>query len=180
MNVSIVWMLVGATNGFSGLYTGNWRVSQNISTVIGATYGMEWHGLEDDLNLLSFTFYVSRLWDLPLLASAAILSKWGCYRVVSELTVIENKGKTLTITTFLLPSIIMSTPEYIYPIIILSDSDVEDTFSSTHSPDYILALSDYSLASPGNTSPNFSDDLTKDLLSSLSISPFHDDLRILQ
>ncbi|GJX95520.1 hypothetical protein Tco_0351318 [Tanacetum coccineum] len=72
----------------------------------------------------------------------------------------------------------MSTPEYIYPIIILSDSDVEDTFSSTHSPDYIPALSDYSLASPGNTSPNFSDDLTKDLLSSLSISPFHDDLRI--
>ncbi|GJU17856.1 hypothetical protein Tco_1145822 [Tanacetum coccineum] len=74
----------------------------------------------------------------------------------------------------------MSTPEYIYPIIILSDSDVEDTFSSTHSPDYIPALSDYSLASPGNTSPNFSDDLTKDLLSSLSISPFHDDLRILK
>ncbi|GJU25843.1 retrovirus-related pol polyprotein from transposon TNT 1-94 [Tanacetum coccineum] len=71
----------------------------------------------------------------------------------------------------------MSTPEYIYPIIILSDSDVEDTFSSTHSPDYIPALSDYSLASPGNTSPNFSDDLTKDLLSSLYISPFHDDLR---
>ncbi|GKC91936.1 hypothetical protein Tco_1157378, partial [Tanacetum coccineum] len=74
----------------------------------------------------------------------------------------------------------MSTPEYIYPIIILSDSDVEDTFSSTHSPDYIPALSDYSLASPGNTSPNFLDDLTKDLLSSLSISPFHDDLRILK
>ncbi|GJV85203.1 hypothetical protein Tco_1525101 [Tanacetum coccineum] len=74
----------------------------------------------------------------------------------------------------------MSTPEYIYPIIILSDSDVEDTFSSTHSPDYIPALSDYSLASPRNTSPNFSDDLTKDLLSSLSISPFHDDLRILK
>ncbi|GJQ97347.1 reverse transcriptase domain-containing protein [Tanacetum coccineum] len=68
-----------------------------------------------------------------------------------------------------------STPEYIYPIIILSDSDVEDTFSSTHSPDYISALSDYSLASPGYTSPNFSDDLTKDLLSSLSILLFHDD-----
>ncbi|GJW62930.1 hypothetical protein Tco_0114814 [Tanacetum coccineum] len=74
----------------------------------------------------------------------------------------------------------MSTPEYIYPIIILSDSDVEDTFPSTHSPDYIPALSDYSLASPGNTFPNFSDDLTKDLLSLLSISPFHDDLRILK
>ncbi|GKE19594.1 hypothetical protein Tco_1427171, partial [Tanacetum coccineum] len=34
----------------------------------------------------------------------------------------------------------------------------------------------YSLASLGNTSPNFSDDLTKDLLSSLSVSPFHNDL----
>ncbi|GJS74795.1 hypothetical protein Tco_0707636 [Tanacetum coccineum] len=76
----------------------------------------------------------------------------------------------------------MSTPEYIYPIIILSDSDVDDTFSSTHSPDYIPALSDYSLASPGNTSPNFSDDLTKELLSSLSISLFHDDpyMKIIQ
>ncbi|GJV27842.1 hypothetical protein Tco_1384290 [Tanacetum coccineum] len=76
----------------------------------------------------------------------------------------------------------MSTPEYIYPIIILSDSDVEDTFSSTHSPDYIPALSDYSLASPGNTSPNFLDDLTKELLSSLSISLFHDDpyMKIIQ
>ncbi|GJX87362.1 hypothetical protein Tco_0339376 [Tanacetum coccineum] len=69
----------------------------------------------------------------------------------------------------------MSTPEYIYHIIILSDSDVEDTFSSTHSPGYVTALSDCSLASPGNTSPNFSNDLTQDLLSSLSISPFHDD-----
>ncbi|GJV00828.1 reverse transcriptase domain-containing protein [Tanacetum coccineum] len=77
---------------------------------------------------------------------------------------------------------IMSTPEYIYPIFILSDSDVENTFSSTHSPDYIPALSDYSLASPGNTSPNFSDDLTKDLLSSLSISLFHNDsyMKIIQ
>ncbi|GKC06488.1 hypothetical protein Tco_0998098 [Tanacetum coccineum] len=30
-------------------------------------------------------------------------------------------------------------------------------------------------ASPGNTSPNLSDDLTKDLLASLSLSPFYDD-----
>ncbi|GKB32772.1 hypothetical protein Tco_0872173, partial [Tanacetum coccineum] len=77
---------------------------------------------------------------------------------------------------------IMSTPKYIYPIIILSDSDVEDTFSSTHSPDYIPTLSDYSLASLGNTSPNFLDDLPKDLLSTLSISLFHDDpyMKIIQ
>ncbi|GKB99740.1 hypothetical protein Tco_0985877 [Tanacetum coccineum] len=34
---------------------------------------------------------------------------------------------------------------------------------------------DYSPASPGNTSPNPSDDLSKYLLASLAISPFHDD-----
>ncbi|GJY86140.1 hypothetical protein Tco_0500166 [Tanacetum coccineum] len=61
------------------------------------------------------------------------------------------------------------------PIIILSDSDIEDTFSSTHSLDYISASLDYFPASPGNTSPNFSDDLTKDLLASLALSPFYDD-----
>ncbi|GJR46642.1 hypothetical protein Tco_1314745 [Tanacetum coccineum] len=55
------------------------------------------------------------------------------------------------------------------------DYDVEDTFSSTHSPDYIPASPDYFPASPGNTSPNFSDDLTKDLLASLALSPFYDD-----
>ncbi|GKF45145.1 hypothetical protein Tco_0131697 [Tanacetum coccineum] len=66
----------------------------------------------------------------------------------------------------------MSSP---HPIIILSNFDVEDTFSSTHSPDYIPASPDYFPASPGNTSPNFSDDLTLDLLASLALSPFYDD-----
>nr|GEY56919.1 reverse transcriptase domain-containing protein [Tanacetum cinerariifolium] len=47
-------------------------------------------------------------------------------------------------------------------------SDIKDAFSSTHSPDYFSAL-------PGNTSPDLSNDLTKDLLASLAISPFHDD-----
>ncbi|GKC45031.1 hypothetical protein Tco_1062753 [Tanacetum coccineum] len=67
----------------------------------------------------------------------------------------------------------MSPPPH--PIIILSDSDVENTFSSTHSPNYIPASLDYFPASPGNTSPNFSDDLTKDLLASLALSPFYND-----
>ncbi|GKD38916.1 hypothetical protein Tco_1259123 [Tanacetum coccineum] len=62
-----------------------------------------------------------------------------------------------------------------HPIIILSDSDVEDTFSSTHSPDYIPASPDYFPASPGNTSSDPSEDLSKDLLASLAILPFHDD-----
>ncbi|GJW83720.1 hypothetical protein Tco_0156865 [Tanacetum coccineum] len=69
----------------------------------------------------------------------------------------------------------MSTPDYIYPIIIPSDSDVEDAFSSTNTPDYFSASPDYSPASPGNTSSDPSKDLSKDLLASLAISPFHDD-----
>ncbi|GJR77253.1 hypothetical protein Tco_0089618 [Tanacetum coccineum] len=48
------------------------------------TYGMDWHGLEDGENLLSFAFYVSRFWDLPLLASVAILPKWGVTSIKSR------------------------------------------------------------------------------------------------
>ncbi|GKC06792.1 hypothetical protein Tco_0998402 [Tanacetum coccineum] len=62
-----------------------------------------------------------------------------------------------------------------HPIIVPSDYDVEDAFSSTHSPDYIPASPNYFPASPGNTSPDPSDDLSKHLLASLAISPFHDD-----
>ncbi|GJX01555.1 hypothetical protein Tco_0185468 [Tanacetum coccineum] len=68
-----------------------------------------------------------------------------------------------------------NTSDYIYPIIAPSDFDVEDAFSSTNTPDYTLASSDYSPASLGNTSPDPSDDLSKYLLASLAISPFHDD-----
>ncbi|GJV82556.1 putative reverse transcriptase domain-containing protein [Tanacetum coccineum] len=68
-----------------------------------------------------------------------------------------------------------NTPDYIYPIIVLSDSNVEDAFSSTNTPDYTPASPDYSPASPGNTSSDPSEDLSKDLLASLAISPFHDD-----
>ncbi|GJX67865.1 hypothetical protein Tco_0303592, partial [Tanacetum coccineum] len=69
----------------------------------------------------------------------------------------------------------MSTPDYIYPIIIPSNSNVEDAFSSKNTPDYSLASSDYSPASLRNTSSDPSEDLSKDLLASLAISPFHDD-----
>ncbi|GJW36257.1 hypothetical protein Tco_0059177 [Tanacetum coccineum] len=68
-----------------------------------------------------------------------------------------------------------NTPDYIYSIIVPSDSNVEDAFSSTNTPDYTPASSDYSAASPGNTSSDSSEDLSKDLLASLAISPFHDD-----
>ncbi|GKG02396.1 hypothetical protein Tco_0310032 [Tanacetum coccineum] len=62
-----------------------------------------------------------------------------------------------------------------HPIIILSDSNVKDAFSSTNTPDYTTASPDYSTASPGNTSSDSSKDLYKDLLASLTILPFHDD-----
>ncbi|GJY63057.1 hypothetical protein Tco_0464517 [Tanacetum coccineum] len=68
----------------------------------------------------------------------------------------------------------MSTPDYIYPIIIPFDSNVEDAFSSTNTPDYTPASPDYSLALPG-TSSDPSEDLSKDLLASLAISPFYND-----
>ncbi|GJV47004.1 hypothetical protein Tco_1437216 [Tanacetum coccineum] len=62
-----------------------------------------------------------------------------------------------------------------HPIIIPSDYDVEDAFSSTLSPDYTPASLDYFPALPGNTSLDLSDDLSKYLLASLAISPFYDD-----
>ncbi|GKA21015.1 hypothetical protein Tco_0701004 [Tanacetum coccineum] len=68
-----------------------------------------------------------------------------------------------------------NTSNYIYPIIVPFNFDVEDAFSSTNTPDYTPASLDYSLAPPGNTSPDPSDDLSKYLLASLAISPFHDD-----
>ncbi|GKA44705.1 hypothetical protein Tco_0737501 [Tanacetum coccineum] len=68
-----------------------------------------------------------------------------------------------------------NTPNYICPIIVPSDLDVEDAFSSTTTPDYTPTSPDYSPTSPGNTSPDPSDDLSKYLLASLAISPFYDD-----
>ncbi|GKB11576.1 hypothetical protein Tco_0845499 [Tanacetum coccineum] len=49
---------------------------------------------------------------------------------------------------------IMSTADYIYPIIVPSDSNVEDAFSSTNTPNYTPASPNYSPASPRNTSPD--------------------------
>ncbi|GKE46531.1 hypothetical protein Tco_1477789 [Tanacetum coccineum] len=69
----------------------------------------------------------------------------------------------------------MSTPDHIYPIIVPSDFDVKDAFSFTTTPEYTPASPNYFPASLGNTSPNPSDDLSKYVLASLAISPFHDD-----
>nr|GEX04382.1 reverse transcriptase domain-containing protein [Tanacetum cinerariifolium] len=62
----------------------------------------------------------------------------------------------------------MSSPNY-------PTSDIEDAFSSTYSTDYTPASPGYFLASPGNTSPDPSNDLSKYLLALLGISPFPND-----
>ncbi|GJV75349.1 hypothetical protein Tco_1506933 [Tanacetum coccineum] len=54
-----------------------------------------------------------------------------------------------------------------------STSDIEDAFSSNFL-DYTPTSPDYFPASPGNISPDPSDNLSKYILSSLAISPFHD------
>ncbi|GJS26460.1 hypothetical protein Tco_0487080 [Tanacetum coccineum] len=55
-----------------------------------------------------------------------------------------------------------------HPIIIPSDSDIEDSFSSTN-------VLDYFLAAPGNTSPDSSNDLTKYLFGTSSLLTFTDE-----
>ncbi|GJZ11434.1 hypothetical protein Tco_0546193 [Tanacetum coccineum] len=53
--------------------------------------------------------------------------------------------------------------------------DVEDAFfSSTNAPNYISTPPGYSPVTSGNISPDSLDNLTKDILSLLSILPFHD------
>ncbi|GJR16418.1 hypothetical protein Tco_0799070 [Tanacetum coccineum] len=51
-----------------------------------------------------------------------------------------------------------------------SDYDVKYAFSSKNAPNYIPTPPGYSSITPGNISPDSLDDLTKDLLSSLSIT----------
>ncbi|GKC79498.1 hypothetical protein Tco_1130272 [Tanacetum coccineum] len=55
-----------------------------------------------------------------------------------------------------------------HPIIVPSDSDIEDAFSS-------INILDYLPTTPENTSPDSSNDLTKYLLATLVFSPLHDD-----
>nr|GEZ49896.1 xylulose kinase-1 [Tanacetum cinerariifolium]GEZ78344.1 xylulose kinase-1 [Tanacetum cinerariifolium] len=68
-----------------------------------------------------------------------------------------------------------------HPTIILSDSYIEDTFSSTNTPEYTPTSPDYSSASSRNTASDFkiefdpSEDPFKDHSAPLAISPFHDD-----
>nr|GEV33547.1 reverse transcriptase domain-containing protein [Tanacetum cinerariifolium] len=62
-----------------------------------------------------------------------------------------------------------------HPIIVPSDFDIEDAFSSMNSPNYLLVFPNYFLTIPRNNSPNSSSDFTKYLLDTLVFSPLHDD-----
>nr|GEV81767.1 hypothetical protein [Tanacetum cinerariifolium] len=66
----------------------------------------------------------------------------------------------------LLNSIVTSSPNH-------PTTDIEDAFSSNF-PDYTTASPNYFPASPGNIFPDPPDNLSKYLLASLAISPFHD------
>nr|GEU82861.1 hypothetical protein [Tanacetum cinerariifolium] len=68
------------------------------------------------------------------------------------------------------------------PITILSDSDIEDAFSSTNTPNYTLTSPNYSPALQRNTFSDPSKNLTKNILATLPISPFYDDpyMKIMQ
>nr|GFD15199.1 hypothetical protein [Tanacetum cinerariifolium] len=62
-----------------------------------------------------------------------------------------------------------------HPIIVPSDFDIEDAFSSTNSPNYLLVFLDYFPTILRNNSPNSSNDFTEYLLDTLVFSPLHDD-----
>nr|GEW81308.1 reverse transcriptase domain-containing protein [Tanacetum cinerariifolium] len=62
-------------------------------------------------------------------------------------------------------------------------NDVSSSLALANSPTFVRSSRTLTSAiSPGNTSSNFLDDLTKDLLASLSLSPFYDDpyMKIMQ
>nr|GEV42683.1 reverse transcriptase domain-containing protein [Tanacetum cinerariifolium] len=63
-----------------------------------------------------------------------------------------------------------------HPIIVLSDFDVEDAFSSTNIPNYASASPNYSSASLGNSFSDTSEDPSEDQLVPTVVSPFNDDL----
>nr|GEW68060.1 hypothetical protein [Tanacetum cinerariifolium] len=91
----------------------------------------------------------------------------------------EDKIEGLGCYRLALEPRVMSTSTH--PIIILPDSDVEDAFFFTNTPDYTSASPDYSPASPGNTTSNFetesdpSEHPFEDHSAPLAILLFHDE-----
>ncbi|GKB51903.1 hypothetical protein Tco_0902656 [Tanacetum coccineum] len=114
-----------------------------------------------------------------LLASAAICKNGGVTDLVSRANVIENKVKTLTITTFLFPSkkvlraAISPGMNDVFPR--PSYSNLEDAFSSNF-PNYVPPASpDYVPASPGKTYSSASNLFGIAPLASPTLSLFPDD-----
>ncbi|GJT67352.1 reverse transcriptase domain-containing protein [Tanacetum coccineum] len=104
----------------------------------------------------SSAFILEYLLHLPIrLASAAIFVKMGLLQIGIIAMVIENKVVT-----------VMSS--FPHSTIVPFDYDIEDAFSS-------MNILNYFPASPGNISPNSSDDFTKYLLDILFFPPLHDD-----
>ncbi|GKC02798.1 hypothetical protein Tco_0994408 [Tanacetum coccineum] len=102
------------------------------------------------------------------IAQLQLLSDYYCWKNYADTEGIKIVGRTRY-----LQDKIMSTSTH--PIIVLFDSYIEDAFSSTNTPDYTPASPNYFPVSPGNTFSDPSEDLSKDLLASLAISPFYDD-----
>nr|GEU34655.1 putative reverse transcriptase domain, ribonuclease H-like domain protein [Tanacetum cinerariifolium] len=121
-----------------------------------------------DDSLVSINMFVEKRYPL----TKEILEKMLSSRLEAEI----ESSLALDLIKFIKLRIeekIMSSSNY--PFIVPSDSDIGDAFSSMNTLDYTLTSLDYIPASPRNTSPDSSNDLTKDLLSSLDFSPFYDD-----
>nr|GEV58602.1 hypothetical protein [Tanacetum cinerariifolium] len=97
------------------------------------------------------------IFEYHRLASAAIFLKMGVLQIGISAMAIENKSSN-------------------HPIIVPSDFDIEDAFSSTNTLNYLLVFLDYFPTIPRNNSPNSLNDLTKYLLDILIFLPLHDDL----
>nr|GEU64045.1 hypothetical protein [Tanacetum cinerariifolium] len=91
-----------------------------------------------------------------ILAYAAIFVKTGVLQIGISAMVIENK----------VVNRVISSPNH-------PTTNIEDAFSSNF-PDYTTASPIYLPASPGNISPDPPNNLSKYLLASLAIPPFHD------
>ncbi|GJX60718.1 hypothetical protein Tco_0292108 [Tanacetum coccineum] len=103
---------------------------------------------------LSFKLYVSRFWDLLLLASAAIFVKMGVLQIG-----IKSHGYREQV---------MSSPTYPTP----SDVDEECTFPSANILGYTSTLPNYFPATPGNISSDFSENSKNDEILPV-FSPFY-------
>nr|GEX15807.1 enoyl-[acyl-carrier-protein] reductase [NADH], chloroplastic [Tanacetum cinerariifolium] len=107
-----------------------------------------------------------------ILASAAIFTKMGVLPIGTRAMVIENKD----IQAFYAKELHIPPPVILHPSLVLSQSpifDSQDFFPSEEISPKDTETSYYTTASPGNISPDPSDNLSKYLFASLAISPFH-------